>query len=230
MAIKEIGSFQQLLDAIEDTKQQKPIFRGHGNASWKLIPKIGRVYLHRLAIDKRNQPKRVYVEEIAVLEDFKRRSTPYIKKIPDDDWQWLALAQHHGLTTRLLDWTDNPLVAAFFACFEQYMGDSAIYVLDRSKINLGKNNEHPFSLKEPKLFEPHHLSPRITAQAGLFTIHNTPHIELVDELVDKWIIKQNCLINIGVKLERFGFNYQSLFPGLDGLTQMLIHKFLLYDK
>ncbi len=230
MQTLEIKSFQDFIDAIEETRSQLPIFRGHGNVNWNLIPKIGRVYQFRPTIDKKNAQELVYKEEAVAFEDFKRRATPYIDKVPQDDWQWLALAQHHSFPTRLLDWSDNPLVAAYFACCEQYVGDSAIFVLDRSNIKGGLKSEHPLLLKETKLFEPHHLSSRITAQASVFTVHSQPHIEFGGDFVKKWILKQDCLIDITGRLERFGINHHSLFPSLDGLSQMLIHKFCLYDK
>jgi type I restriction enzyme M protein len=50
-----------------------------------------------------------------MLEKFKREAIPYLTIKPNDDWDWLALAQHHGLPTRLLDWTQNPLVAVGIA-------------------------------------------------------------------------------------------------------------------
>ena len=129
-----------------------------------------------------------------------------------------------------MDWSDNPLVAAYFACCEQYVRDSAIFVLDRSNINVGLKSEHPLHLKETKLFAPNHLSLRITAQASVFTVHCQPHIEFGGGFVKKWILKQDCLTDITGWLERFGINHHSLFPSLEGLSQMLMHKFCLYDK
>jgi hypothetical protein len=81
------------------------LFRGQ-EQDWELIPKIGRVGFRNIGDENAEQK---------MLDDFKRLSMPHLLRVPKNDWDWLALAQHHGMATRLLDWTTNPLVALWFA-------------------------------------------------------------------------------------------------------------------
>lgn len=83
-------------------------FRGHSKLSWRLQPTI-----ERLANEQHISP---HVERY-VEREFKRRAHHYLSDLPrdDDDLEWIALMQHHGAPTRLLDWTRSAYVAAFFA-------------------------------------------------------------------------------------------------------------------
>jgi hypothetical protein len=66
-----------------------------------------------------------------ILRNFIRYSRPYFISPPVNDWEVLVAAQHHGLPTRLLDWTYSPLVAAHFATVEPSgSADRAVWRLD----------------------------------------------------------------------------------------------------
>lgn len=141
------------------------VFRGVADADNHLLrPKVGRNVLR-------------YTPEIekALFAKFKRRASQFLPVAGMSDWDLLALAQHHGLPTRLLDWTSNPLVAAFFATGSAPDGTTArIYAYQLSSMVDVNVLKSPFDIDRVYAFLPPAVAPRIVSQKGLFTVHPDP--------------------------------------------------------
>ena len=113
---------------IEETRDfgTSAIYRGHRRFEWELTPAVFRNTCEG--------------DERSMLNDFRNRAPARFANCPDEQdlCGWLSLAQHYGLPTRLLDWTQSPLVGAYFAA-EQHAEDDnapgAIWALNPKKLN-----------------------------------------------------------------------------------------------
>ncbi|HDY87271.1 MAG TPA: FRG domain-containing protein [bacterium] len=209
-------------------------FRGQGDYTKPLIPSVGR---ERYSVDY----------ERDILHRFRRRSVSHYNRILSW-WETIFLARHHELPTRLIDWSTNPFVAAFFASksLKHRKKDGAIWVLVRqlsedhdlnvfesSPINKYKYcKDIQFTIEGVKLIYPFYISPRMTAQGSLFTIQDQPEEKLEGYSfrdytrqnfdvfhIRKWRVPPTGKEKLIKELEEVGINNQTLLPDLLGLAE-----------
>lgn len=172
-----IQSINEYIDLIENVKTNNVaignkadlIFRGQSSDK-PLLPKLARLTLNG----------EMAIMEKLMLDEFKRGSLPLTEFKPENNWDWLALAQHHGLPTRLLDWSYSALAALWFAVQNPPKKDDSgnlengvVWILAGLVNDFRTNTEKtdPLSNKITKIFRSTVVSRRISAQAGLFTVH-----------------------------------------------------------
>lgn len=220
METRQIESWQQLLRFFETARGGDVVYRGVTRANYKLLPKIGR----RKAI-KAGWSKKA---EEQILIRFKMRARPHLEHVrsgePDSDW--LVIGQHHGLPTRLLDWTTSPLVATFFAV--EWSGrkklDVAIYV-ERLPKSVKTIVDKIFDITDVEFLFPYHFTKRITAQHGLFTAHPDPTTAYDSDSLIKLVVPSDLRLEIHLALDAFGINRASLFPDLDGIAALVAWRY-----
>jgi hypothetical protein len=170
-------------------------FRGEPHLAETLQPSIGRrhSYAGKSVVFTARQ-------ERLMLHRFRRHAYGHFQRVPTE-WETLFLARHHGLPTRLLDWTSNPLVALYFAAFHE--SDDVTYDKERSRaaavklqlngsvwaiqrrggepydVDVFKKRISPLRVRGIKLIYPFYPTPRMTAQSGIFTLHGNPWSDMV---------------------------------------------------
>ena len=224
-----IRSWEQLAALVEYFSYWNQIdwlFRGVRDASYALIPRIGRSETRAKKTDvvtaKRSRVPYRPDDELGLLEIFKDQARAYLPNPPSLDLEWLALAQHYGMPTRLLDWTESVLVAAWFAVEDPKKDrDSAIWVTRNVPPVNEEDRRQPFSAKQVKIYRPPHISPRISAQQSVFTLQPKPIKEVTLPFAEKYTVGwQNCF-TIKKRLHACGVNRRSLFIDLSGLCEHL---------
>ncbi|WP_052452010.1 FRG domain-containing protein [Noviherbaspirillum autotrophicum] len=236
--IRTIGDLSREALALASGDQQW-LFRGQTDADWNLTPSVQRGYSP--------QQERYLTNEFRV----RARSRHAVCPSSDDYPGWLALMQHYGLPTRLLDWTYSPLIAAFFSVHPDYVAarnggcDACIWALDARKLNEAQGFEPLIFPLDASSYEPLIVpafknreelntvgvamaiehDPRIQLQQGAFTIHSsrTP-LNLMDG-ADAWLrqyVVDRCAVaGFFEELTALGIRKYTLFPDLSALTSEL---------
>lgn len=229
MATRSVSSISQFIEVVQEFSDEDDVlFRGQRRADWVLAPTVARLRPRHEGEDLRDVEQRL-------IEAFRRQCAPYVLRDFPDAWEMLAMAQHHGLATRLLDWTANPLAALWFAVKDPPLDKGSACVLMFSLVEEDhvedRDTTSPFGITRTKFFQPSHLDARIVAQAGWFSVHNwvarrrafarLDHLRDYKDRIERVTIRPKHFADLRFHLDRLGVNNATLFPDVDGLAKHL---------
>lgn len=219
--IRSVSDFVYRLQQTSTSRRR--LFRGQ-NTDKCLLPKIV-----RLAKEKGITPVQMNDIEQKMLERFKRESIPMLGATTErTDWELLSIAQHHGMPTRLLDWTASALAGLWFAVATDPPNNEehgVVWVLDGPNEKKFDSSDNIFKLAKTYFFQPFHLDRRIVAQSAWFSIyrHNRSKflpLERQDRYrnaLKRFIIPREQFDSLRQELRLLGVSHASMFPDLEGL-------------
>jgi len=221
--------FEEFLEKIPNNRLT--IYRGQ-DSDWPLLPYVSR-----------RKPKQgSFLEmEKKIFNLFKNETSKWLEAPPTNDWDWLSLAQHHNLATRLLDWTRDPFIGLWFALRSTPLRRKfapEVWVLTPAKQDVidTKETSSPFRGTRTKVFLPSKRFPRIQVQKGAFVV-----FKHMPEFPGQFVaLGKNKLLRRKVRrvrlpahhredllqlLEQMGINEHAMFPDLDRLGKEIIERY-----
>lgn len=223
--------YRDISKVIESVESDILFFRGHSDASWELAPTLARI----------NVSNHVELERI-IYFDFQTRAGSLLPE-SNSCWNNAFIMQHHGLPTRLLDWSENFATALYFA-LKEASDECCVWVLNPFALNAAALNQE--SLLRPEeltgTYDDYFISgnkkseanvvaisplrhhQRVFHQRAGFTIHDdikSPLEKLYPKVLTKIVIPKNAQDGARRFLKFVGVSEFTLFPDLDGLAREL---------
>lgn len=244
VTVEVVTKLHQLLQLIEVSIEESAgprWFRGSGSfEKHKLIPSLFRHPdvlkgdLDAFSLEQRLQTR------------FIQTSPPFLGNKPTSKLEWLFTAQHYGVPSRLLDWSENPFIALYFALSSSPADEIAcLWILDpvlwtRRSLNNPALSRVPdpvdSALKrfmesldddlappvDPIAIHSNHINPRIVAQRGTFTIFGKgtspmEQISYARECMRCVLIEPGIKPDLYKKLLSIGYTHSVIYPDLSGL-------------
>ena len=221
--MKPVESLAEFITAVDDFCQHDDFFFRGQREDWDMVPKLARISPRNDAVS----------DEKLMLKEFRRHLKSFNLN-PSNDWELLAIAQHHGMVTRLLDWTSSPLVALWFAIRKPATSgkNAVVYIFEcdpSEHLVTDLENTKPDGKGTTKFFVPNIVTDRIRVQQGYFSSHKrsvkTKNWTALQKHQDyksflkRIEIRPEHFSSIRYSLDRCGINESTMFPDLDGMCK-----------
>ncbi|MBP7948372.1 MAG: FRG domain-containing protein [Verrucomicrobiales bacterium] len=209
--------------------QRKPVYRGQASAEWSLIPSLYRE-------DMAKSGHQTWTElEAAFLISLKQQARGELPYDPASELEWMALGAQHGLPTRLSSWSENALVALFYATDPAFpCKDGVVWRIMPGESNFTIAHDFEQIPDQSRLYLPRRLDAGMRNQRVCFLSHPLPLGDAApqtfeqiyksgsDRLVlSKMIIPADSKHGLRRDLALLGIDHQFINPGLNGLCRDL---------
>ena len=236
----EVSSLTELRDFISNFKllDKNTYYRGQANISWPITPSLVR---------QKATLNQILDKEQKLIKDFKDEvnaaNLEYLFAFSDiensirTEWEWLEQMQHHGVPTRLIDWTSDYENALYFATEDKtqddkngviyFVWDNLFFMAETSQAHTFENSSLPWLMERTTFFNMRiNYNDNRLAQSGKFTVLSNDELFIAVDKNDKFkdwflkiIIPKEAKENIREELLEIGIDKNMIYPALN--TQIL---------